>query len=258
MKPRQGAFDDPARAAEATAVRRAAFGELSVNASAVEDIAVRLGIIPTVALHEGGLAPWTPRPAAQRRDAVHQRQQLGDVVPVGAGEEGRQRDPVGFGKNVVLRSRLTAIGWVRSSFFPPRSARIEALSTRARAKSNWPRWCKSASNTAWSRRQTPARCHRTSRRQHVLPDPHPISFGSICHGIPLRNTNRIPVNAARSGTRGRPMAFQRRRGGFGNSGSIRVQRASSIKRWGMRDRLTVGHATVPIRRAQYKRHVSHF
>jgi len=54
------------------------------------------------------------------------------------------------------------------------------------------------------------------------------------------------------------MAFQRRRGGFGNSGSIRLHKASSIRRSDMRDRLALGHATVPIRPAQYKWHVSYF
>ena len=48
------------------------------------------------------------------------------------------------------------------------------------------------------------------------------------------------------------MAFQRRRGGFGNSGSIRIHKASSIRRSDMRDRLALGHATVPIRPLLYK------
>jgi hypothetical protein len=48
------------------------------------------------------------------------------------------------------------------------------------------------------------------------------------------------------------MCFHRRRGGFGNSGSIRAHKASSIKRWDMRDRLPVGHATVPIQPEEYK------
>jgi hypothetical protein len=54
------------------------------------------------------------------------------------------------------------------------------------------------------------------------------------------------------------MAFHRRRGGFGRSGAIRLHRASSIRRWDMRDRLRRSHATVPIRPIQYKRHVSYF
>jgi hypothetical protein len=68
----------------------------------------------------------------------------------------------------------------------------------------------------------------------------------------------MPVNAARSGTRGRPIALNRRRGGFGKSGSIRLQNASSIRGWARRDRLAAGHATVPISPRKYKIHVSYF
>ena len=258
VQPRQRALDDPARATQAAAVRRPALGELGGDPASMERIAMRLRIVSSVTLDEAGFAQRPTGTAAYRRNGVDQRQQLGDVVAVGAGEQGRQRDPACLGENVMFRPRLTAIGWVRSSFFPPRNARMDALSTTARARSNWPRWRNSASSTVRSRRHTPARCQRTRRRQQVLPDPHPISFGSICQGIPLRKTNRMPVNAARSGTRGRPMAFQRRRGGFGKSGSIRLHKASSIRRWDMRDRLALGHATVPIPIAQYKSHVNYF
>jgi hypothetical protein len=258
MEPGQRAFDDPPRAPEPTAMRRAALGELRVDAPAMQRVAMWLRIVASVALNQPRFAHGATRTAAERRNRIDQRQQLGDVVAIGGSQQRRQRDAARLGEKVVLRPRLTAIGWVRSSFFPPRSARMDALSTRARVRSNWPRWRNSASSTACRRRHTPARCHRTNRRQQVLPDPHPISRGSICHGIPLRNTKRMPVSAARSGMRGRPMAFQRRRGGFGNRRSIRLHNASSISRSDMRDRLALGHATVPIRPAEYKRHVSYF
>jgi hypothetical protein len=45
-------------------------------------------------------------------------------------------------------------------------------------------------------RVLPARCRATSRRQQVLPDPHPISRGSICHGRPPRGTNKMPMHEA--------------------------------------------------------------
>jgi hypothetical protein len=47
-----------------------------------------------------------------------------------------------------------------------------------------------------------------------------------------------------------------RRRRFGSSGSIRVHKSSSIKAWGMPDRLTVGQATVPSLELKYKRSVS--
>jgi hypothetical protein len=258
MEPGQRAFHDPPRAPKPTAMGRAALGELAIDAAAMQRVAMRLRIVASVALNQSRLVNGATGTAPEGWNRVDQRQQLGDVVAVGARQQRGQRDAVRIGENVVLRPRLTAIGWVRSSFFPPRNARTEPLSTRARVRSNWPRWRNSASSTACSRRQTPARCHRTRRRQHVLPEPQPISFGSICHGSPLRKTKRMPVNAARSGTRGRPMVFHRRRGGFGRSGSIRPHRASSIRRWDMRDRLRRGHTTVPIPTIQYKWHVSYF
>jgi hypothetical protein len=159
---------------------------------------------------------------------------LGDIVHVGRGQVGDQRNPVALGDDVVFRAFLAAIGWVRSSFFPPRSARRDALSMTAQLRSSSPRRRSSASSASWNRRQMPARCQRTSRRQQVLPDPQPISVGSICHGIPLRRTKSMPVNAARSDTRGRPI--RRRR--FGNRGAIRAQSSSSRRRldWDMPDR----------------------
>ncbi len=60
-------------------------------------------------------------------------------LAVGRRQQGDQRDAARLRENVMFRPALTAIGWVRSSFFPPRSARSEALSTRARARSSWPR-----------------------------------------------------------------------------------------------------------------------
>jgi hypothetical protein len=258
MEPRQRALDDPSRPAEPTAMRGPAFRELRLDAAAAEGVAMRLRIIAPVPLDEIRFPPWAAGPTAHRRHGVHQGQELGDVVLVGGRQPRRKRNPLAVSENVMFRPRLTAIGWVRSSFFPPRSARMEELSAMARARSNWPRWRNSASSTACNRFHTPARCQRTRRRQHVLPDPQPISFGSICQGRPLRRTNRMPVSAARSGMRGRPMVFHRRRGGLGKSGSIRRQKASLIRGWAMRDRLATGHGTVPSWPEKYKIHGSYF
>jgi hypothetical protein len=256
MQPRQRTFHDPARATESAAMGRAALGELRANPAAMQGIAMRLRIVPTVALHEARLSQGPTRAAAQRWNAVHQRQQLRHVVPIRRREARDDRNPVGVGKNMMFRPGLTAIGRVRSSFFPPRSARSEALSTTARARSSRPRRRNSVSSARWSRFQTPARCHRTSRRQHVLPEPTPISFGSIFHGMPLRSTKRIPVSTARSGIGFRPACWRLRDRRLGNSGSICVHKSSSMSAWLMPDRLAVGQATVPTHSSEYKRPVS--
>ena len=139
MEPRQGAFDDPPRAAEATAMWRSALGELGADPAAMQRVAMRLRIVGPVALNHPRLAHRPTGTAAERRNCVDQGQELGDVMAVGGGQQNGQRDAARLGENMVFRPRLTAIGWVRSSFFPPRNARTEPLSTSARVRSNWPR-----------------------------------------------------------------------------------------------------------------------
>ena len=256
MQPGQGAFNDPAGSPEAAAMRPPAFRQLARDPAALELIPVRLGIVAPIALDEAGLAQRATRAAADRRNSVHQRQQLGYVVPVRRREPRHNRNPVRVGENMMFRPGLAAIGRVRSSFFPPRSARSDALSTTARARSSWPRRRSSASSTRWRRFHTPARCHRTSRRQQVEPAPQPICGGSMFQGIPLRSTNRMPVSTARSGIGLRPAYWRLRRRRFGKRGSIRIHKSSSIRALGMGDRLAPGHATVPSPRSKYKRLVS--
>ena len=252
MQPREGAFNDPARAAETTAMRCPARGELCRDPAARELIPMRLRVVAPVTLHQVGLGDRAPRPPPQRRNAVDQRQQLGDVVPVGGRQARDERDAVRVREDVVFAARFTAIGGVRSRFFPPRNARTDALSTTVRARSSWPRRRSSASSTSWIRCHTPALCHATSRRQQTVPDPQPISRGSMFHGMPLRSTNRMPVRTARSGIGLRP-AYRRFRGGrTGSTGSIRTHRASSRSGLVIRDRLPVGHAKVPRHDQKYK------
>ena len=256
MEPSQCPLDDPARATKLAAVRPTAFRQLADDPALLELVAVRLRIVSAIALYEPRPPERTTRPSAHWRDAVDQRQKLRHVVPIRRREAGDNRNPVGVGKNVMFRPGFAAIGRVRSSFFPPRSARSEALSTTARARSSWPRRRNSVSKTRWSRFQTPARCHRTSRRQHVLPEPQPISGGSMFHGMPLRSTKRIPVSTARSGIGLRPACWRLRGRRLGSNGSIRIHQSSSTRAWLMPDRLAAGQATVPSPSLEYKRPVS--
>ena len=253
MQPGQGAFHNPAGASQAAAVRPPTFRQLAGDPAARELLAMRLGIVASIPLDEAGLPRGATRATAERWNRIDQRQQLGYVVPVRRREPRNNRNPVRVGENMMFRPGLAAIGRVRSRFFPPRSARSDALSTTARARSSWPRRRNSASNTRWRRFHTPARCQRTSRRQQVEPAPQPICGGSMFQGIPLRSTNRIPVSTARSGIGLRPAYWRSRRRRFGKSGSIRIHKSSSIRALGMCDRLATGHATVPSLRSRYKR-----
>lgn len=56
------------------------------------------------------------------------------------------------------------------------------------------------------------------RRQQVMPEPKPSSWGRYSHWMPVCSTNKIPHKAWRSGTRGRPgFSFG---AGIGSNGSI--------------------------------------
>jgi hypothetical protein len=236
MQPRDRALDDPPGFAQATAVRSASAGNLSVNSPLSEKRAQRVRIVGAIGLNEGGFLLGRTGQAANRRDRFHQWHELGDVVAIGARQNYRKRDALGVREDVVLAARTTAIGWVRSTFFPAPTARMEELSAMAREKSSLSAPRSLASNTWCSRSQTRARCHACNRRQHVMPEPQPISFGNISHGMPERRTNTIPVSTRRSHKGNRP-AWRLRRRFLGSSGSMCFHSSSSISGCGIRSPL---------------------
>jgi hypothetical protein len=132
-------------------------------------------------------------------------------MPVRLGQNDIDRDALRVDEEVVLAARLTAIGWVRSSFFPPWTARTDELSATTREKSSLSAPRSLSSSTRCSLRHTPAFCQARTLRQHVMPEPHPISCGSISQGIPDCKTNRMPVKTRRSSNGLRPGCILRRR-----------------------------------------------
>jgi hypothetical protein len=106
-------------------------------------------------------------------------------------------------------------------------AGTEALSIQARLQSMAPARPKRSNRTRCSLSQTPAACQSRSRRQHVIPDPQPISCGNISQGMPLFSTNRMPVSAARCGNGGRPPFGLGRSGG--STGSMTAHNSSGIR-----------------------------
>ena len=236
MEPGVRTFDHPAQDAEAAAMRRAPSGQDGDDALGAEAIAMRLRVVPSIALDDARLAPRATAAPAHGRERGDERVELRDVIDVRGRYLRDEWDAACVGDEVVLGTRLAAIGWVRSSFFPPRTARTDALSTTVQPWSSRPRRRSSASSTSWSRCHTPVRCQRAKRRQQVLPEPQPICRGTICHGMPDRSTNKMPVRMARSGIGGRPCRWPRRRRRAGINGASRTQIASSIRSCAMPDR----------------------
>ena len=187
-----------------------------------------------------GRSPLRPADTmADRRHGIDQLFEKAAVVNVCRGEADGEREAPGIGNEVAFGPGAAAIGRVGAGLLAPLLAGIEALSTQARLQSMAPARPKRSSRTRWSRSHTPASCQSRSRRQHVMPDPQPISCGSISQGKPLFSTNRMPVSAARCGIGGRPpFGFGR---SSGNSGSIKVHNSSATRGLAMPSRTARSH-----------------
>ena len=175
------------------------------------------------------------RPAARladRRDGVERLLQHGAVVDVGGREQDRRAGCPPVDDEVALGARLAAVGRVRPGRGPARLGRHAGAVQRAPAPVDLAGPAEPSSSVWWNACQTPACCQSRSRRQQVIPQPQPISCGSISQGMPLLSTKRMPVSAARSSTGGRPPFGRGGRGG--SRGLKRDQRASETRGAAMR------------------------
>ena len=233
VKPRERAFHWPTRLTQAAAVRRADFGELWNDTPLAQALTVFLRTVASVTLDDFGLAQRTPGLATNRRNRLDQRVELRNVVAIGRSQDDRERDALRVGDEVVLTAELAPVGRVWTSFFPAITARTEELSTKARDISSRSRRRISASKVSWMRCHTPAFCHASSRRQHTVPEPQPISCGSRFHGVPERSTYTMPVSTARSGIGLRPAYRRLRDARTGSNGSISDHSSSSMSSLGI-------------------------
>ena len=100
----EGAFDDPALASEAGAVRDAASGDHGFDAAGPEQAAVLVEVIAAIGQDKVGFLTRSADLAGDRagRERVEQRDQLGDVVAVAAGQRDGERDAGRVDDQVVL------------------------------------------------------------------------------------------------------------------------------------------------------------
>jgi hypothetical protein len=105
-------------------------------------------------------APTRPADlAAHRRHSIDERDQLGAVVAVAAGERPGERDPTGLDQEVVLGAGSGSINRARACRGAPFFACTWLASSTARDHSISPAARKRASSTSCSRSHTPAFCH---------------------------------------------------------------------------------------------------
>ena len=221
VEPGEGALDDPAVAAEAGAVLGLAAGDLRCDAALAELAAVTVVVVAAV----GDDAIGPPARPADLAATGGTRSTSGiswvtswRLPPVSVQASGI---PVRVDEEVVLRAVSGSVNRARARLGAPFFACTWLASTTARDHSISPAARRRASSSSCSRSQTPAFCHSSSRRQQVTPEPKPSSGGRCVHEIPVCNTNRIPCNASRSGSRFRP-GYRKRRSFTGNSGSTKL------------------------------------
>jgi hypothetical protein len=220
VQPGNGAFDHPPVNTEPASVPGAAPGKDGYNPAAAQFLSMRLRIVAPVSLHRIRPAAGTAALAPDWRDCFNKRDELCHVMPVCRREDGRQGNAPGVGNHMMLTARFPSVRRIRAGFRPPKTARTEPLSTTARDQSILSASRSLASRTSCTFCQTPASCQARRYRQQLMPEPHPISWGSICHGMPLLKTKRIPASAFRLSTGLRP--GNRKRLGFcsGSNGSM--------------------------------------
>src|SRR3712207_4431023 len=146
-----------------------------------------------------------PRPATGTLDGVYTVDELFEnhrVVYVCRTEHHAELDAPSVRNKVALRARFSFIRRILADFVAPLFAGMAAESKEARSHSIWSAWPRRSKSTWCSRFQTPACCHSRKRRQHVTPEPQPISWGNISQGMPLFSTKMMALRAARSSTRG--------------------------------------------------------
>ena len=119
MEPGEGALDDPAVAAKAGAVRGLTAGDLRFDAAAAKLAPVFVVVVAAIGADAVWSPPWPADLAAHRRHTLDERDQLGDVVAVAAGERPRERDPGRVDQEVMLRPVSGSINRARARFGAP-------------------------------------------------------------------------------------------------------------------------------------------
>jgi len=184
-----------------------------------------LVIVGLVGVKLLGPLPWSATGTLDGFYSVDELFENHRVVNVCRADHHTERDAPSVRNKVALRARFSFIRRIVADFVAPLFAGMEAESKEARSHSIWSASPRRSKSTRCSRSQTPASCHSRKRRQHVTPEPQPISWGNISQGMPLFSTKMMPLRAARCSTRGLPPCGL---GGSGGSSGSMISHSSSL------------------------------
>lgn len=143
VQPTYGPFDHPTQDAQSAAVLGIPARDERMHPAPFQSFSVGLGMVSAVRDHDIWAALGTPAFSFNRRNRVHQRNQLRHIVLIGSGDRTRQRNTLAIGEQVMFGPEFASIGGIRARFQPPKTARTLPLSTTARDQSSW--------SATWSR-----------------------------------------------------------------------------------------------------------
>ena len=205
IQPRERPFHHPPVASQPFARLDAPSGDARGGyAPLPERLAAAREVLALVGVQLVGALARSAARLADRLDSIYGLLQDFRVVDVGGRVGQRKRDASPVEHNMALGARFALIRRVRAGSLAPPGAGTLAESKEARSQSIWSASPKRSKSLRCSRSHTPTSCHSLKRRQQLMPEPQPICWGSISQGMPVLSTNRMPVRAARSSTRGLP------------------------------------------------------
>jgi hypothetical protein len=111
VQPGEAALDHPAVSAQAGAVCDPAAGDPRGDAPGAQPSAVDVVVVAAVGEQLPRLASRPATQTADRRNGIQQRDQLGDVVAVAAGQRDGQRDAAGVAEQMMLGAGPRAVDW---------------------------------------------------------------------------------------------------------------------------------------------------
>jgi hypothetical protein len=116
VEPSEGALDDPALPAKPGAVLAPAAGDHRLDPPASQEPSVLVVVVTAIGDDPLRTSSRPADPASDGRDEVEQRQQLGDVVAVAAGQRPGEREPAGLYEQVVLAAATAPVDRARTCF----------------------------------------------------------------------------------------------------------------------------------------------
>ena len=119
VEPGEAALDNPSVAAQAGAVVGLPSGDHGLDPALPELAAVAVLVVAAVGDQRVGAPAWSSAPAAHRRHALNERDQLGDVVAVAAAQRPGERDAAGVDEQVVLGAGTAAVDRTRPDLAAP-------------------------------------------------------------------------------------------------------------------------------------------